>query len=225
MGDHVQARQTVLGQILHASEHVHLTELQNGKPTNPLAPGHIGPYADSTTPRVNTITFRLRDGGPDLLPEYLHGTVEIVAAAADTPAVPVPGQWNGLPVTPSKLTYHVESFPDGQMVIPETTSMDVSRNLPATSDMWHTYARGTHMNMVQMGTHRYWYQPGVYLFKLSPGFDTRQLKDGVYSDHGNRLGHGGQPQLDVTDHQRSQPQDLAPRLNRGRRCLLRLAPG
>jgi hypothetical protein len=181
VGDHVQARQTILGQILHASGHVHLTELQNGKPTNPLAPGHIGPYTDSTTPRVNTITFRLRDSGSDLLPEYLHGTVEIVAAAADTPAVPVPGKWNGLPVTPSKLTYHVETFPSGQLVIPETTAMDVSHNLPPTSDMWHTYARGTHMNMVQMGTHRYWYQPGVYLFKLSPRFDTRQLKDGVYS--------------------------------------------
>jgi hypothetical protein len=180
VGDHVQARQTVLGQILRGSEHVHLTELQNGKPTNPLAPGHIGPYADSTTPRVNAITFRLRDAGSDLLPEYLHGSVEIVAAAADTPALPVPGKWNGLPVTPSKLTYHVESFPNAQMAIPETTAMDVSHNLPATSDMWHTYARGTRMNMVQMGVHRYWYQPGVYLFKLAAKFDTGQLKDGVY---------------------------------------------
>ena len=113
VGDHVQARQTSSVRSSAASEHVHLTELQNGKPTNPLAPGHIGPYADSTTPRVNTITFRLRDAGSDLLPEYLHGTVEIVAAAADTPAVPVPGKWNGLPVTPSKLTYHVETFPNG----------------------------------------------------------------------------------------------------------------
>jgi hypothetical protein len=179
-GDHVQARQTILGQILRGSEHVHLTELQNGKPTNPLAPGHIGPYADSTTPRVNAITFRLRDGGSDLLPEYLHGSVEIVAAAADTAAIPVPGKWNGLPVTPSRLTYHVEAFPSGQLVVPETTAMDVSHNLPATSDMWHTYARGTHMNMVQMGVHRYWYQPGAYLFKLSAKFDTHQLKDGVY---------------------------------------------
>ncbi len=66
------------------------------------------------------------------------------------------------------------------MAIPETTAMDVSHNLPATSDMWDTYARGTHMNMVQMGVHRYWYQPGVYLFKLAAKFDTRQLKDGVY---------------------------------------------
>jgi hypothetical protein len=180
VGDHVQARLTVLGQILHGSEHVHLTELQDGKPTNPLAPGHIGPYADSTTPRVNAITFRTRDNGPDLLPEYVHGTVEIVAEAADAPALPVPGKWNGLPVTPSKLTYHVDAVPNGPTVVPETTAVDVSRRLPATSDMWSTYARGTHMNMVQMGVHRYWYQPGAYLFKLAAAFDTGHLRDGVY---------------------------------------------
>jgi murein DD-endopeptidase MepM/ murein hydrolase activator NlpD len=181
VGDHVQARETVLGQILRGSGHVHLTELNDGKPTNPLAPGHIGPYTDSTTPRVNAITFRARDAGPDLLPEFLHGRIELVAAASDTPAIPVPGKWNGLPVTPAKLTFRIEAFPNGKVVVPETISMDVTERLPATSDMWHTYARGTHMNMVQMGVHRYWYQPGAYLFKLSDQpFDTRRLKDGVY---------------------------------------------
>jgi murein DD-endopeptidase MepM/ murein hydrolase activator NlpD len=181
VGDHVEARSTVLGEILRASGHVHLTELQDGRPTNPLAPGHIGPYSDSTVPRVDAITFRARDTGPEVLPEYLHGRVEIVAQASDTHAIPVPEKWNGLPVTPAKLTFRIAAFPQGQVVIPETTAMDVSRALPSTSDMWHSYARGSHMNMVQMGVHRYWYQPGVYLFKLTPApFDTQRLKDGVY---------------------------------------------
>jgi murein DD-endopeptidase MepM/ murein hydrolase activator NlpD len=180
VGDHVQTGETVLGRILRGAEHVHLTELQNGKPVNPLAPGHIGPYADTTTPSVSAITFRSRDTGPELLPEFLHGRVEIVAAANDVPAFPVPGMWGGLPITPAKLTYSVESFPKKRIAVPETTSMDVTRTLPSTSDMWHTYARGSHMNMVQMGLHRYWYQPGVYLFKLAAAFDTRKLTDGVY---------------------------------------------
>jgi murein DD-endopeptidase MepM/ murein hydrolase activator NlpD len=181
VGDHVEARSTVVGHILRASGHVHMTELQDGKPTNPLAPGHIGPYSDSTVPRVDAITFRTHDTGPTLLPEFLHGRVEIVAQASDAHAIPVPEKWNGLPVTPAKLTFRIAAFPQGQIVIPETTAMDVSRTLPSTSDMWHTYARGSHMNMVQMGVHRYWYQPGVYLFKLTPAlFDTHRLKDGVY---------------------------------------------
>jgi murein DD-endopeptidase MepM/ murein hydrolase activator NlpD len=145
VGDHVHARETVVGHILKGSKHVHLTELQDGKAVNPLAPGHIGPYEDTTKPTVGAITFRSSDTGPELLPEYVHGSVELVAAASDT------------------------------------TAMDVTRELPGTSDMWHTYARGTHMNMVQMGVHRYWYNPGVYLFKLTPGrWDSRQLRDGVY---------------------------------------------
>jgi murein DD-endopeptidase MepM/ murein hydrolase activator NlpD len=181
VGDRVEERETVLGHILRASGHVHLTELKDGKAVNPLAPGHIGPYSDTTIPRVHAITFRSRDTGPDLLPEYLRGRVELIASASDTQAIPVPGKWNGLPVTPAKLTYHVSTFPAKRIVIPETTAMNVARTLPATSDMWHTYARGSHMNMVQMGLHRYWYNPGVYLFKLtSAPFDTRTLSDGVY---------------------------------------------
>jgi len=181
VGDDLQARQDVVGHILKGSKHVHLTELHDGKPVNPLAPGHIGPYEDTTTPAVGAITFRSSDTGPELLPEYVHGSVELVAAASDTPAIPVPGQWNGLPVTPAKLTFRITAFPSGDVAVPETTAMDVTRTLPATSDMWHTYARGTHMNMVQMGAHRYWYNPGAYLFKLtSDRWNSHQVADGVY---------------------------------------------
>jgi murein DD-endopeptidase MepM/ murein hydrolase activator NlpD len=181
VGDRVQARETVVGHILKGSKHVHLTELLDGKAVNPLAPGHIGPYEDATTPTVGPMSFRASDTGPELLPEYLHGSVELVAAASDTTAIPVPGQWNGLPVTPAKLTFKITTFPAGDVAMPETTAMDVTRSLPATSDMWHTFARGTHMNMVKMGVHRYWYNPGVYLFKLTPSkWNTRSVKDGVY---------------------------------------------
>ncbi len=181
VGDRVEAQEDVLGHIMRASHHVHLTELRNGKAVNPLAPGHIGPYSDTTVPHVNQVSFRSSDTGPDLMPEYLHGRVEIVASAVDTHAVAVPDQWAGLPITPAKLTYRITHFPTGQTAIPETTAIDVTVTLPATSNMWHTYARGTHMNMVQVGAHRYWYSPGSYLFKLSPTlWDTHRVADGVY---------------------------------------------
>lgn len=180
VGDHVQAQQSVLGHILKASKHVHLTELKDGRAVNPLAPGHIGPYVDTTAPRVNEISFRSSDTGPELLPEYLHGRVELVVSASDTHALLVPDRWAGLPVTPAKLTYRIATYPGGRASVPETTALDVATHLPG-SNMWQTYARGTHMNMVQMGAHRYWYNPGVYLFKLTPTlWDTHQLQDGVY---------------------------------------------
>ena len=180
VGDHVQAQTDVLGHIMRASKHVHLTELSDGKAVNPLSPGHLGPYSDGTTPRVGEISFRSSDTGPELLPEYLHGRVQIVVSATDTQAIPVPGQWAGLPVTPAKLTFRIDAFPNCKIVRPETISFDVTRRLPS-SNMWQTYARGSHMNMVQMGVHRYWYNPGVYLFKLTQTpFDTLTLPDGVY---------------------------------------------
>jgi murein DD-endopeptidase MepM/ murein hydrolase activator NlpD len=181
VGDRLQAQEDVVGHILKGSKHVHLTELQDGRAVNPLAPGHIGPYEDRTSPTVGGLSFRSSDSGSELLPEYLHGSVELIASAADTPAMPVPGQWNGLPVTPAKLTFRITAYPSGDVAVPETSAMDVTRALPDTSDMWHTYARGTHMNMVKMGAHRYWYNPGVYLFRLTKSkWDTRNVKDGVY---------------------------------------------
>lgn len=180
VGDQVTERETVLGRILKASHHVHLTQLQNGHAVNPLAAGGIGPYTDATVPRVNRIIFRAGTGGAELLPEYLHGRVEMVVDAADKPALKVPGMWTGLPVSPAKVTYRIVTMPSRRVVVPTTTALDVTHGLPG-ANMWQTYARGTHMNMVQMGTHRYWYQPGVYLIRLGGGcFDTQRLRDGVY---------------------------------------------
>jgi len=180
-GDRVSEDETVLGRIIKDAEHVHLTQLQDAKPVNPLAAGNIGPYQDTTTPQVGAITFRGRDTGPELLPEYLHGRVEIVVKAWDLPAIPVPGIWRGLPVTPARLTFHIERLPQHRLVVPETEIIDIRHALPFTPNMWHSYARGTHINFVQMGSHRYWFQPGSYLFKLTPGaLDTRRLKDGAY---------------------------------------------
>src|SRR5207237_1212317 len=118
--------------------------------------------------RSGALTFRASDSGPELMPEYLHGRVEIVAKAWDTPAIPVPGIWHGLPVTPAHLTFHIARLPQRRVVVPETDAVDVRRSLPFTPDMWHTYARGTHMNFVQMGSRRYWFQPASYRFKLPP---------------------------------------------------------
>jgi hypothetical protein len=182
-GDHVEARRTVLGHILRGSLHVHLTELRDGSAVNPLAAGHIGPYADRTTPHVTAITFRTSDTGPELLPEYVHGRVEIVAAAEDTTPKPVPGVWHGLPISPAKLTFSIRRIgpkPVG-LVVRETVAMDMTQHLSHTPILWHTYARGTHMNMPNFGSHRYWFQPGAYLFKLTPQeFDTGKLADGTY---------------------------------------------
>jgi len=180
-GDHVDVDRTVLGRIHRDCGHVHLTERDGGIAVNPLAPGHLTPYRDTTKPTVDSIAFRDGPTGGDLMPELLRGRVEIVAAAEDTPAMPVRGTWHDLPVTPALVQWQIRRATDHKVVVPMHTVFDVRHTLPSNDDFWRIYARGTHQNMAVFGKHYSYLQPGSYLFRLTPdGFDTRSLPDAVY---------------------------------------------
>jgi murein DD-endopeptidase MepM/ murein hydrolase activator NlpD len=178
VGARVVAHETVIGHIHRGSGHVHLTELSNGQAVNPLAPGHIGPYADHTTPRVTSISFRKRETSRDGLPSLISGRVLLVAGAEDAPTMSAPQGWRGLPVTPALLTWEVRSW-TGKVVKGRQIAADFRSNLPDRS-FWQVYARGSYQNMAVLGRHYSWAQPGSYLFKLSPAFDSRALRDGAY---------------------------------------------
>ena len=178
VGARVDAYETVLGHIHRGSGHVHLTEISNGQAVNPLAPGHIGPYADRTTPRVTSISFRKRERGRDGLPSLIRGRVLLVAGAEDTPTISAPEGWRGLPVAPALLTWEIRSW-TGKVVRDRQIAADFRGDLPSRS-FWQVYARGSYQNMAVLGRHYSWAQPGAYLFKLSPAFDSRSLRDGAY---------------------------------------------
>jgi murein DD-endopeptidase MepM/ murein hydrolase activator NlpD len=180
VGQKVSAGRTRLGRILRGAGHVHLTELDGGRIVNPLGRGHLAPYRDTTRPSVDEIAFRAGDGSA-LMPSFLRGVVEIVAEAHDTPAVPVPGLWHGMPVTPALVAWRIEQW-NGKVVLPETIAYDVRGTTPPDGDFWRTYARGTYQNMSVFGSHYSWLQPGCFLFRLTPStLDTARLEDGVYS--------------------------------------------
>jgi murein DD-endopeptidase MepM/ murein hydrolase activator NlpD len=181
VGQHVDAQSTVLGHILRGSGHVHLTEIDNGVTVNPLAPGHLTPYTDTTVPRVDSIRFRTSVAGKDLLPEILRGRVEMLASVSDLPTTPVPGVWRNLPVTPALVTWEICRADNGKVIVPTHTAYDVRDHLPAANTFWQVYARGTHQNMSVFGAHYSFMQPGLYLIRLAPGgFDTQTLHDAVY---------------------------------------------
>lgn len=179
IGQQVQARRTVLGHILHEAGHVHLTELDGGTIVNPLQPGHLTPYRDTTRPSVGAVSFVGSAGGP-LLSTLVRGRVEIDAEAYDSPAIPVPGLWNGMPVTPARVAWQIETWtgkPTGLVGV----AYDVRHTIPPDADFWHVYARGTFQNMSVFGKHYSWLEPGRFVFRLTPaGLDTTRLKDGVY---------------------------------------------
>lgn len=179
VGSHVEAYQTVLGRIHRGSGHVHMTELADSRAVNPLAPGHIGPYADHTTPRVTSIVFRSSETSREQLPSMIRGRVLLVAGAEDDPTMNAPEAWSGLPVAPALLTWEIRSW-TGKVVREREAAIDLRGSLPGRS-FWQVYARGSYQNMAVFGHHYSWGQPGSYLFKLSSkAFDTRTLRDGAY---------------------------------------------
>jgi hypothetical protein len=123
VGARVEVDRTVLGQILTGQEHVHFTEIDNHQVVNPLQAGHLTPYTDTTKPRVNAITFRATDTGRDLMPSFLRGSVEMIAEAYDTPSIPVPGDWHGMPVAPALITWHLQTL-GGRNVTGERIAVD-----------------------------------------------------------------------------------------------------
>jgi len=180
-GEHVDADKTVLGTILRGAQHVHLTELRDGRATNPLQRGHLAPYADTTKPEIETISFRAGDTGTDLMPNFVRGRMLLIAEAYDSPSLPVKGEWAGMPVAPALVTWQIRAL-GGKLVRPKTVAVDFRSTIPSNGAFWSYYARGTYQNNSVFGNHYSYRQPGCFLFKLTQApFDTKKLKDGVYN--------------------------------------------
>ena len=154
VGKRAVAGETVLGFIQAKREHVHLTHLERNRPVNPLARGHLTPYADRTTPKVLGIAVRQRSG-------RLH----FVAEAVDAPALAVPGRWHGFPVTPARLTWRIER--NGRIVVATRVARDVRASVPLNAAFWKTFARGTHQNWPIFAGRKLQFRPGSYVFKLT----------------------------------------------------------
>lgn len=110
----------------------------------------------------------------------MTGRIELIARAQDTPALPVPEPWTGLPVGPAVVGFEVTT-PDGREVLPQQTPVDFTVTEPDNKDFFDVYAPGTFQNVPAVGNHLYRDAPGEYLYELAPsGFDTSALVPGRY---------------------------------------------
>jgi Peptidase family M23 len=176
-GQHVQARQTVLGYIQAPYGHVHITEIDRGHVVNPLQRGHLMPYADHTRPTVARILVENQNGVVQQ-PLGLCGSVQLVADAFDTPPMRVPGKFDGLPVSPALVTWTITR--NSKAVVPTRVAADFRHRLPPNARFWKVYARGTYQNDTRFGKAQYASTPGRYLFLLAPRFNTKALRNGAY---------------------------------------------
>jgi Peptidase family M23 len=179
VNDRVEAERTMLGVVDAPFDHVHLTEIDHNEVQNPLQPDHLTPYRDTTAPVVDGLYLRSQNGA-GLAPDSVTGPIELVANAFDSPALPVPEPWTGLPVSPALVGFELTT-PDGRQVLPEQTPVDFEHTEPPNGTFWDVYAGGTYQNFPAVGKHLLRGLPGEYLYDLTPNLlDTAELRPGRY---------------------------------------------
>jgi hypothetical protein len=177
-GQHVLAQRTVLGYVIHAANHVHLTEIRGRRVWNPLAHGGIAPYVDRTTPQVDAIFARPVTSLVPIESNTLCGSVSLVATAHDTPPLAVPGTFAGYPVSPADVTWSLTLL-DGLTYIPTIAAADFRTTLPLVRNFWSVYARGSYQNAPRFSNQQF-QMPGRFLYNLDSAFDTRSYPNGTY---------------------------------------------
>jgi hypothetical protein len=160
---------TEIGTIKPGFGHVHFAELHDGTYVNPLRPGGIVPYVDSTSPTV--VTLFAASGTRKLDLGALSGRVDLLVDAYDTPSAPLPPPpWNLTRVTPAYVRWRLIS--DRAATAPWRTAVDFRSYLAPRERFGAVYAPWTTLNPPGRPAHLVYY--------LAHRFDTSRLPDGRY---------------------------------------------
>ena len=162
-GEYVHRHQ-LIGRSL-GWNHIHFAEYSQGMWINPLRPGGLGPYADTTVPTVTAVTFERN--GIALDREHITGNCKLVLEAFDTAASVTPAPW---PVTPAFIRWRLSH--GGRPVTAWKQILDSRSNLPKAG-FGSVYAAGTAQNHPGV--------PGLYRFLLAGRWSTKELANGRYA--------------------------------------------
>jgi murein DD-endopeptidase MepM/ murein hydrolase activator NlpD len=138
VSEHQHVREhELIGWVKASWAHVHFAELEDGAYVNPLRPGALEPYFDTTTP---TVAWIGADGNG------------IVADVYDTPPLTPPSPWQDARLTPALIRWRIDG---GEW----QTAADFRRTLLPATEFDSIYARGTWQNKP--------FRAGRYLFWLA----------------------------------------------------------
>jgi hypothetical protein len=177
-GQQVVAGKTILGYVMQAYDHVHLSEIRGGRVWNPLARGGIAPYHDHTVPAVDAINVRPAGSLLSFDSDTVCGTVSIVAAAHDVPPIPIPGAFEGFPLSPALVTWSLSRV-GGSVYVRDAEAANFRTTLPSARNFWNVYARGSYQNAPRFSNRQY-FMPGRFLYNLAHEVDTRSYPNGLY---------------------------------------------
>lgn len=170
-GQRVVAYRTIVGHVEKPWAHVHFAERIGSRYMNPLRPGALTPYRDTTRPTVQPVRFE-RDGAAAGI--RLSGCVDVVVEAWDDVPVPVAAPWNDKPVLPALIEWRIVARGASPVSSTWHVADDFRTSLPAVP-FSVVYAHGTRQNHPRPGT-----GTGRYRLLLARGLDTRTLKNGAY---------------------------------------------
>jgi hypothetical protein len=177
-GQQVVARRTVLGYVMQAYDHVHLSWIRSGRVWNPLARDGIAPYRDHTVPAVDAINIRPSGSLIAFDSATICGIVSFVAAAHDVTPIPVSGAFGGFPVSPAFVTWSMYRI-GGRTYVRNSIAADFRTTLPSARAFWNVYARGSYQNAPRFSNRQY-FTPGQFLYNLVHELDTRNYPNGRY---------------------------------------------
>lgn len=183
------AKHQLLGHVEAPWLHLHFAEHRNGVYRDPLRPGALSPWRDTTAPQVTRIVFSRN--GRVLSPDAISGAVDVIAEAHQMPPLAVPAPWRGLPVTPARLRWRVRK--GGRTVRAWHTPIDFGKTLLPQDAFRRIYAPGTRQNRAG--------KPGLYRFYLAHRWSTTLLSDGLYdldAEAADLYGHKGSEELAFT---------------------------
>jgi hypothetical protein len=166
-GQAAVAYKTVIGRIEKPWAHVHFAEAHDGAYLNPLRPGAMGPFLDTTKPFASRITAE--SGGRVVSPRP-HRPFALVAQMQDETPLAVPRPWHDLPVMPALVRWRLLDAA-GRVVLGWHTVIDFRRTIPDASAFDRTWAPGVSQNHVRM--------PGKYRVYLERSVDG--LRAGTYT--------------------------------------------
>jgi hypothetical protein len=157
----------LLGWVVAGWEHVHFAERANGVYLNPLRPGGLGPYADTSVPTIAGIA----------LVHLAAGGLQVLANAYDMPSPRVQGSWTDEPVSPALLRWRV--FRNGRALSGWHTAADFRNRMLDRKRFAAVYAPPTRQNhRSEAGLYCYYLvhdwkpAPGAYAVAVSAA-DTR----------------------------------------------------
>ena len=160
---------TEIGTIKPGFGHVHFAELHNGTYVNPLRPGGIKPYVDSTSPTVVTLFAAVGTRKLDL--SALSGTFDLLVDTYDTPPTPLPAPpWNLTRVAPAYVRWRL--IPQGATKAPWHTALDFRSFQPPRETFASVYAPWTTLNRPN--------KPARLVYYLARSWSSRRVPNGRY---------------------------------------------